>query len=101
VPLDIASRSLSWLDGNEVAERQSVDAELVNLRIARECAAPRLPTAALRWDDHFVSGSPRGALTPTNARQTLTTVALRRRAAMQKAIRGTGAAGLCRALRLA
>lgn len=85
---------------NEEAERRTVDAEMQNKRIARACAAPTLPTAGLRWDNQFVSGSPPGAMTPGNARETLTRNAHRRRVARQKAYR-SGLGGLLRALNAA
>jgi hypothetical protein len=87
-----------WLDGPERDEMVSVDAERRNQSIAAALGQPCLPTASLNWEAAFVSGSPPGALTVVNARETLTTVANRRRWARQKALR-SGPAALLAALR--
>jgi hypothetical protein len=86
-----------YLSECERVERAHVNAELRNLRIAKECGEPTLPTAGLRWDDHGVSANPLGALTPVVARETLTAAATRRQRARQRAAR-SGSAALLRTL---
>lgn len=99
--LDIGSRSgiADWLDGAERSEAAGVQAELRNQRIATETGAKSLPLASLDWDALFVSGSPPGALTPTNA-QSLTRAQLRQYHARRAAMR-SGTAGFLRAIRAA
>jgi hypothetical protein len=77
----------------EEAERQSVNREMRCMAIAEQVGEPSLPTRRLQWNDLFVSGDPPGAMTPTVARETLTTAANRRRWERQKRLRG-GIAGL-------
>lgn len=89
-----------WLDEPERSEAASVAQEEQNLRIARETGQRCLPTASLNWEAVFVSGEPHGALTVTNARETLTRVANRRRWAAQKA-RRSGLTALAKAIRAA
>lgn len=89
-----------WLSEPERDERASVAAEQVNQAIATDTGQHHLKTASLDWEAFFVSGSPPGALTVTVARETLTTVATRRRWDRQKRLR-SGASGLLAAIRAA
>ena len=91
MPIDVSLPD--WLSEPERTERESIAAELRNQRIAKQVGQKCLPTASLNWEAVFVSGSPNGALTPVVARETLTTVANRRRWDRQKRLR-SGAAAL-------
>lgn len=87
-----------WLTQPERSEQGSVEAERVNHAIAKETGNKCLKTASLDWEAIFVSGHPSGAMTPANARETLTRQANRRRWAAQKA-RRSGYAGLLAGIR--
>jgi hypothetical protein len=89
-----------WLTEPEQAEAASVAAEMQNQRIATETGEKCLPTASLNWEAVFVSGSPPGAMTTVNARETLTRAANRRRWDRQKRLR-SGGPGLLNAIRAA
>lgn len=89
-----------WLDEAERDEAESVARERNCLRIAKEVGEKVLPTASLDWDELNISATPPGAMTPGNARETLTTAANRKRWARQKALR-SGIDALSRAIRAA
>lgn len=86
-----------WLDDAERDEAESVACERNCQRIAKEVGEKVLPTASLDWDELNISATPPGAMTPGNARETLTTAANRKRWARQKALR-SGADALARAI---
>ncbi len=66
----------------------------------RRIGAQRLLDRGINWDTLITSVDRPGAVTPENAKETLTRSAIRRKEARQKAFR-SGASGLLTAIRAA
>ncbi len=87
------------------ADPTSVEDKAVTEAVALTAAVlrigqPRLLMAKMDWEKLFTSANPPGAISPENARETLTRQAIRRKEERRKAYR-SGVSGLLASIRAA